>query len=242
MQLPWLEDTNFIFPNVDSALTNPDGLLAASERLTPELVLDAYKHGVFPWYSEDQPVLWWSPNPRCVLYPEKFHVSRSFKRVLNNNPFEVKTNTSFREVMLACAEPRIIKNKNANENNDNGSDDNINEASNAAGTWITDAMLDVYCQLHETGHAHSIECWHENKLVGGMYGLVIGDLFFGESMFSKMQNASKVAIHYLSQTIKPFFIDAQVHSLHLESLGAETIDRRVFTRTILDREDFSLNI
>ncbi len=112
MQLPWLEETNFIFPNVDTALTEPDGLLAASERLTPELVLDAYKHGIFPWYSEGQPVLWWSPNPRCVLYPEKFHVSRSFKRVLNNNPFEIKTNTAFREVMLACAEPRIIKNKN----------------------------------------------------------------------------------------------------------------------------------
>ena len=224
-QIPWLEDTNFNFPNVDTALNEPDGLLAASERLDQELVLDAYKHGIFPWYSESQPVLWWSPNPRCVLYPEKFHVSRSFKRFLNNNPFELRTNTAFREVMLACAAPRITE-----------SDDD------EAGTWITDAMLRVYCQLHEAGHAHSIECWHKNQLVGGMYGLVIGDIYFGESMFSKMENASKVAIHYLSQTIKPFLIDAQVHSPHLESLGAETIERAIFVDIILAREHLSLNI
>ena len=224
-QIHWLEDTDFNFPDVNTALTEPDGLLAASERLDPELVLDAYKRGIFPWYSEGQPVLWWSPNPRCVLYPEKLHVSRSFKRVLNNNPFELRTNTAFREVMLACAAPRITK-----------SDED------EAGTWITDAMLSVYCQLHEAGHAHSIECWHENQLVGGMYGLVIGDLYFGESMFSKMENASKVAIHYLSQTIKPFLIDTQVHSPHLESLGAETIDRDIFIDTILAREHLSLNI
>ncbi len=228
-QIPWLEDTNFNFPNVRTAMTEPDGLLAASERLTPELVLNAYKSGIFPWYSEGQPVLWWSPNPRCVLYPEKFHVSRSFKRVLNNNPFEIKTNAAFREVMLACAAPRNIK-----SNNERDADE--------TGTWITDAMLEVYCQLHETGHAHSIECWHDNQLVGGMYGLMIGDLFFGESMFSKMQNASKVAIHYLSQTIKPFFIDVQVHSEHLESLGAETIDRQLFTETILSHKNLSLKI
>ncbi len=223
-QILWLEDTHFNFPDVSTAMTEPDGLLAASEQLTPELVLAAYKRGIFPWYSEGQPVLWWSPNPRCVLYPEKFHVSRSFKRVLNNNPFEIRTNTAFREVMLACAAPRTVNNEDE------------------AGTWITDAMLDVYCQLNETGHAHSIECWHDNQLVGGMYGLAIGDLFFGESMFSKMENASKVAIHYLSQTIKPFFIDAQVHSTHLESLGAENIERSIFTGIILDHENLSLNI
>ena len=210
-QISWLEDTNFIFPDVDTALTEPDGLLAASERLDSELVLEAYNRGIFPWYSEGQPVLWWSPNPRCVLYPEKFHVSRSFKRFLNNNPFELRTNTAFREVMLACAAPRRTK-----------SDED------EAGTWITDAMLNVYCQLHEAGHAHSIECWYENKLVGGVYGLAIDDIFFGESMFSKMQNASKVAIHHICTTLKPLLIDVQVHSNHLESLGAETIERENF--------------
>ena len=222
--IPWLEDTNFNFPNVSTARTKPDGLLAASERLDPELVLDAYKRGIFPWYSDGQPVLWWSPNPRCVLYPENFHVSRSFKRALKNNPFEIRTNTAFREVMLACAAPRRIK------------------GEIETNTWINDAILHVYCQLHDTGHAHSIECWHNNQLVGGMYGLVIGDLFFGESMFSKMENASKVAIHYLSQTIRPFFIDVQVHSEHLESLGAETIDRQHFTEMILTHEILSLKI
>ena len=219
-QIPWLEDNNFRFPDVATALTEPDGLLAASERLTPELVTEAYKLGIFPWYSEDQPVLWWSPNPRCILYSEKFHVSRSFKRTLNNNPFEIKTNTAFRDVMLACAAPR--------------KDD--------AGTWITDAMLAVYCQLHETGLAHSIECWHDGKLVGGLYGLMIGDMFFGESMFSKMKDASKVAMHHICSTIEPHFIDAQVHSKHLETLGAEIIERQQFTQLVTSRLKFSINI
>jgi leucyl/phenylalanyl-tRNA--protein transferase len=219
-QIPWLEDSNFIFPNVSSALTEPDGLLAASERLTPELVIEAYRLGIFPWYSDDQPVLWWSPDPRCILYSEKFHVSRSFKRTLNNNPFQIKTNTAFRDVMLACAAPR----------------------KDEAGTWITTDMLAVYCQLHESGLAHSIECWHNDKLVGGVYGLVIGDMFFGESMFSKMKDASKVAMHYICTTIKPHFIDAQVHSKHLETLGAEIIERQAFTRLITSRLKLSINI
>ena len=210
-QIPWLEDTNFIFPNVGTALDEPDGLLAASEQITPEIVINAYKKGIFPWYSEGQPVLWWSPNPRCVLYPENFHISRSLRRTLNSKTFEIKTNTAFREVMLACAEPR-------------------SEAGNTEepGTWITQAMLDVYCQLHETGVANSIECWFNNKLVGGMYGLVLGDIFFGESMFSKMKDASKVAMFHLCSEIKPFLVDAQVHSKHLETLGAEVIDRQDF--------------
>lgn len=219
-QVPWLEDTNFKFPDVSTALTEPDGLLAASERLTAELVIEAYKQGIFPWYSAGQPVLWWSPNPRCVLYPENFHRSRSFKRTLKNNPFEIKTNTAFRDVMLACAEPR----------------------SDNAGTWITEAMLAVYCQLHEAGIAHSIECWHNNKLVGGIYGLLIGDIFFGESMFSKMQDASKIAMHYVCTTIKPYLIDAQVYSDHLQTLGAREIDRRDFSRIVKDHSNLILKI
>ncbi len=209
-QIVWLEDNSFNFPDVDTALTEPDGLLTASERLTPELVVTAYQQGIFPWYSDGQPVLWWSPNPRCVLFPEKFHISRSFKRTLNSNPFEIKMDTAFREVMLACAEPR--------------SDD--------SGTWITDAMLNVYCELHEKGIAHSIECWHDKKLVGGIYGLILNGVFFGESMFSKMDNASKVAMHYICHTINPRLIDAQVYSKHLESLGAELISRKHFCNEI----------
>ncbi len=224
-QIPWLEDTNFKFPKVSTALTEPDGLLAASESLTPELVVEAYKKGIFPWYSEGQPVLWWSPNPRCVLYPEKFHVSRSFRRTLNSNPFEIKTNTAFKEVMMACAAPRADGSKTDN-----------------TGTWITQAMLDVYGQLHETGIAHSIECWHNNKLVGGMYGLVLGDIFFGESMFSKEQDASKTAMYYVCTTIKPYLIDTQVYSDHLATLGAEEIDRSDFTSLIKSHLDRSLNI
>jgi leucyl/phenylalanyl-tRNA--protein transferase len=224
-QIPWLEDNNYTFPNVSNALTEPDGLLAASECLTPELVIEAYKNGIFPWYSDGQPVLWWSPDPRCVLVPKNFHVSRSFKRTLNNNPFEIRTNTVFKDVMLACAQPRVDCSNPEN-----------------AGTWITQKIIDVYCQLHETGVAHSIECWHQNQLVGGMYGLNLGDMFFGESMFSDMKDASKVAMHYLCTTIKPFLIDAQVYSEHLATLGAEEIDRTEFCRLIKQHSEAELKI
>ncbi len=219
-QITWLEDTNYRFPDVSSALTEPDGLLIASELITAELVITAYTKGIFPWYSDDQPVLWWSPNPRCVLYPDKFHVSRSLRRTLNNNPFEIKTNTAFKEVMQACAKPR----------------------ADGAGTWITERMLSVYCELHDRGFAHSIECWQQDVLVGGMYGLVLGDMFFGESMFSKKKDASKVAMYYLCTSIKPFIVDAQVYSEHLESLGAEQIERSDFTDIIISRMANHLDI
>jgi leucyl/phenylalanyl-tRNA--protein transferase len=224
-QIPWLENNNFSFPDVSNALIEPDGLLAASKRLTPELVIDAYQQGIFPWYSDGQPVLWWSPDPRCVLFPEKLHISRSFRRTLNRGHFDIKTDTSFRQVMLACAEPRAAK-------------DNISEG----GTWITDAMLQVYCELHDRGIAHSVECWHEGELVGGIYGLVLGDIFFGESMFSRMKDASKVAMHHLCTIIKPYMVDAQVYSEHLESLGAEEIERRDFVDLVAARSNLSLNI
>ena len=219
-QISWLEATDYKFPDVSTALTEPDGLLIASELITAELVITAYTKGIFPWYSDDQPVLWWSPNPRCVLYPGKFHVSRSLRRTLNNNPFEIKTNTAFKEVMLSCAKPR----------------------ADGAGTWITENMLSVYCELHDRGFAHSIECWQQDILVGGMYGLVIGDIFFGESMFSRKKDASKVAMHFLCTSIKPFLVDAQVYSEHLESLGAEEIKRSNFTDIVMSRMANHLNI
>lgn len=207
----WLpDDFSGAFPSTRLALLDPDGLLAAGGNLQPATLLQAYRQGIFPWYSGDQPVLWWSPDPRCVLFPEHFHVSRSFRRTLNNNPFEIRLDSAYREVMLACADPRLEQN----------------------GTWITDEMLEAYCQLHELGYAHSIECWHNDRLVGGLYGLQLGDVFFGESMFSKMKDASKVAMHHLCTRIKPALIDAQVYSPHLESLGAQMIAREDFIRLL----------
>jgi leucyl/phenylalanyl-tRNA--protein transferase len=198
------------FPPTKLALSEPDGLLAAGGNLEPETLLQAYKQGIFPWYNDDQPILWWSPALRCVLYPEKMHISRSLKRTLNKNLFEIKMNTAFKKTMLACAKPR----------------------KNERGTWINQDMIEAYCTLHELGHAHSIECWFENRLVGGVYGVQIGQIFFGESMFSRMKDASKVAMVYICNTIKPALIDAQVYSKHLESMGAENIDRDDFEQLL----------
>ncbi len=209
--LLWLpQDFYGSFPSPRLALLDPDGLLAAGGNLHPDTLLQAYSQGIFPWYSGDQPILWWSPNPRCVLSPDKFHISRSFRRTLNQQPFDIRYNTAFRDVMLACAEPR----------------------TNQEGTWITDDMLAAYCRLHTLGHAHSVECWHHGELVGGIYGIQLGDVFFGESMFSRKKDASKVAMHYICQQLQPALIDAQVYSPHLESLGAELIDREHFMRLL----------
>ena len=208
--IPWLEQTGYVFPDVETALRDPDGLLAASQQLFPELILSAYRRGIFPWYSPGQPVLWWSPDPRCVLFPENFHVSRSFRRSLNKQAYDIRTNTAFRQVMLACAEPR----------------------KDEAGTWITPEMLDNYCRLHAMGHAHSIECWRDGRLCGGLYGLQLGDVFFGESMFSREKDTSKLALHYLCTQIRPALVDAQVKSGHLLSLGAQCIPRTAFIQLL----------
>lgn len=209
--ITWLPD-NFSgpFPSPIQALKEPDGLLAAGGNLKPETLLQAYRQGIFPWYSEGQPILWWSPDPRCVLYPDNFHISRSFRRTLNKDLFTIKTNTAFRDVMLACAEPRLDQD----------------------GTWILYEMIEAYCALNDIGKAISVECWFEDELVGGIYGLKLGDVFFGESMFSKMKDASKVAMHHICQTMKPALIDGQIHSDHLSSLGAEMISRQRFLSEI----------
>jgi leucyl/phenylalanyl-tRNA--protein transferase len=202
----WLEDNNYEFPPVEQALSDPDGLLAVGGSLSPEILLKAYRHGIFPWYSEGQPILWWSPDPRCVLFPEHLKISRSLKKTLNRKVFTVKQDTAFREVMLNCAKPR--------------KDD--------AGTWITHNMLEAYCRMHALGYAHSIECWQGNELVGGLYGIAIGEMFFGESMFSNKNDASKVALVYLCNHVKPKLIDVQVYSSHMERMGAEMIPRQKF--------------
>ena len=207
----WLpEDFEGMFPSPSLALIEPDGLLAAGANLKPETLLQAYSQGIFPWYSEGQPILWWSPNPRCVLYPEKFHISRSLKRTLNQSPFEIKTNTAFRKVMHECAQPRPDQD----------------------GTWILSEMIEAYSALYESGRALSVECWQGDSLVGGVYGLFIDDIFFGESMFSRKKDASKVAMHHICNTIKPRLIDAQIESEHLLTLGAEIIDRDDFIQAI----------
>lgn len=198
------------FPSTEFALTEPYGLLAVGGNLKPETILQAYSQGIFPWYNDNYPILWWSPNPRCILYPEKLKISRSLKKTLNKKIYEIRMDTAFREVMQACAAPR----------------------KDEPGTWISNDMLEAYCQLHKLGYAHSVECWNNNELVGGLYGLKIGYMFFGESMFSRQTDASKVALEYLCNTIKPKLIDVQVYSEHMASLGAETIDRGKFIELV----------
>ncbi len=208
-------DTSDFFPDISLALDEPDGLLAVGGDLCPPRLLAAYRQGIFPWYNHGQPILWWSPNPRTVLFPHKLHVSRSLRKTLRQRRFEVTADTAFEAVIEACSAPR--------ENRESG-------------TWITEEMKQAYRHLFELGHAHCVECWLDGKLVGGLYGVGIGHVFFGESMFSRARDASKVAFVQLVQQLEQWgygLVDCQVHSAHLESLGAETIDREHF-RQLLD--------
>lgn len=211
--LPWLDEDHPIFPCIDTALDEPDGLLAAGGNLLPHTLINAYSRGIFPWYSEPDPILWWSPNPRCILKPEEVHISKSMKKCLRQNTYTVTWDTAFTDVMVACAQPRDY------------TDD----------TWITQDMLSAYTQLHQQGIAHSIEVWLNNELVGGLYGIAIGSAFFGESMFSLAINSSKFAFIHLCQQLAACgftLIDCQVESDHLLSLGAYTVDRSVFSNQL----------
>jgi len=205
-------DTSFEFPDVRLALVEPDGLLAVGGDLSPARLAAAYRKGIFPWYNDEQPILWWAPNPRAVLVPDDLKISRSLRKTLRKNIFTVSFDQAFAEVIDACSEPR--------------------KQDNDPGTWITDEMKQAYQQLHEQGLAHSVECWCDGKLVGGLYGVAIGQVFFGESMFSRQTNASKVAFVTLVQQLSHWgfaLIDCQIQSQHLESLGAKSIDRETFT-------------
>jgi len=210
INLYWLpDDPESSFPPLEQALIEPDGLLAAGGDLSPGRLINAYQHGVFPWFNEGEPILWWSPDPRCILYPEKLKISRSLKKTLNRKPFEIRMDTCFAEVVKACAAPRTKQ----------------------AGTWITDDMFNAYINMHELGYAHSVECWQDGELVGGLYGIAMGQIFFGESMFSKQSNASKVALVHLCEYLQQHdfkLIDSQVHTEHMESMGAEMIPRTEF--------------
>lgn len=203
------------FPPIENALQHPDGLLAIGGDLTSQRLMVAYRRGIFPWYSEDQPILWWSPSVRMVLFPEHLNISRSLHKVLRKNKFTVTLDRDFRSVITHCAAPRRDQH----------------------GTWITHEMLDAYCRLHEQGVAHSVEAWHEGKLVGGLYGVVLGKIFFGESMFSTMSDASKVAfVHFVKQIQRWGIevIDCQVHTHYLASFGAIEISRTSY-RELLDQ-------
>ncbi len=220
------------FPPVESA--TPEGLLAVGGDLSSERLLAAYRHGVFPWYNPGQPILWWSPDPRAVLYPEKLRITRSLRKTLKRGHLRVTFDTHFREVMLACAAPRRTRTYECRERQDAESG---REQYPDGGTWITDDMVEAYTRLYEMGYAHSIETWRGDRLAGGLYGVALGGVFFGESMFARATDASKVALVALISKLREWkfvLVDCQIPSAHLTSLGAEEILRSVFL-TGLDR-------
>lgn len=193
------------FPPTTEALSYPNGLLAAGGKLDTATLVAAYRRGIFPWYEAPQPVLWWSPDPRSVLIPDNLYVSRSLRKTLRRGDLTITRNTAFRDVVTSCAAPRAQQ----------------------AGTWIDSAMANAYAELNDAGWAHSVEVWRDGQLIGGLYGVAIGCAFFGESMFSRSDDASKVALVALALTIHRGggFIDCQIESEHLNSLGARNLDR-----------------
>ena len=203
------------FPQVEQALRSPNGLLAAGGDLSTARLLEAYRHGIFPWFSEGEPILWWSPDPRMVLFPHEFNISHSLKKILRNGHHKVLFDTAFEQVMRACAAPR----------------------AGASGTWIHEEMITAYCELHRLGYAHSVETWMDGKLTGGLYGMALGRMFYGESMFSLRSNASKIALAHLAAQLKRWnfgMIDCQMNTPHLASLGAREIPRKDFIASLQD--------
>ena len=214
-KLYWVRDNVLAdaFPAAERALDDPEGLLAIGGDLSAARLLAAYRAGIFPWFSDGQPVLWWSPNPRCVLPPDQIRISRSLAKRLRNGHFEVTFNTAFGAVMDGCAAPR----------------------KDSASTWITKSMRTAYLRLFQRGYAHSVECWRDGRLAGGLYGVALGRVFFGESMFSRRPDASKVALATLAERLKAKqfrLIDCQVDSAHMRRLGARSIDRARFLRLL----------
>jgi leucyl/phenylalanyl-tRNA---protein transferase len=208
----WLSDDT-PFPPVEQALVYPNGLLAAGGNLSVPRLLKAYRSGIFPWFNPGEPILWWCPDPRMVLIPGDIRVFRSLARMLRGGTLEVRTDTAFEQVMRGCAAPRAK-----------------NYASNP-GTWIGEDMINAYCSLHQQGYAHSVETWLDGKLVGGLYGVSIGRMFYGESMFSDVSNASKIALVHLARQLERWnfgMIDCQMSTPHLASLGAREFPRSEF--------------
>ena len=207
--IPWLSEAH-VFPPPDTALFEPNGLLAAGGDLDPQRLLAAYRNGIFPWYSAGEPILWWSPDPRMVLFPDELKISRSLAKTLRNANYEVRLDTAFDKVIHACAgKPR----------------------DGQPGTWITEEMQQAYWALHRLGYAHSAETWIGGTLAGGLYGIALGQVFYGESMFSNIRDASKIALAHLCAHLKQRgfgIIDCQMETAHLASLGARPIPRRDF--------------
>ena len=212
--IAWLsDDDSGDFPPVSRALLEPDGLLAVGGTLTTQRLISAYERGVFPWYAEGQPVLWWSPDPRAVLYPAELRVSRSLRKRMRNAGLETRVDTAFPAVIRQCAEPR----------------------QSGDGTWLTSDMIAAYTELHTLGLAHSVESWRDGELLGGLYGVRLGRVFFGESMFSRTADASKIALVRLIDEARArgiVVIDCQIASPHLQSLGSRSIPRADFIALI----------
>lgn len=218
--IPWLTPFQE-FPPVEQALHEPNGLLAAGADLTPERLLQAYRSGIFPWFSERQPILWWSPDPRMVLFPAEFRMPRSLGKRLRRRDYEIRVDTAFAEVMQGCAMPR----------------------RDGAGTWITGDMIEAYCELHRLGHAHSVETWIDGKLAGGLYGVAQGRAFYGESMFARASDASKIAFAHLVRQLGRWrfgMIDCQMNTAHLARFGAREIARSEFSRNLRELVNYSL--
>ncbi|GFZ99913.1 leucyl/phenylalanyl-tRNA--protein transferase [Dyella caseinilytica] len=214
IRLPLLdEDVPDRFPDPRTALVEPNGLLAFGGDLSPERLKTAYRHGIFPWFNEGEPILWWSPDPRCVFHTEPLRANRSLRRALMGKAWEITMDRAFRQVIEACASPR----------------------AGQAGTWISPIMIEAYSALHDQGHAHSVEVWEAGRLVGGIYGVSIGKLFCGESMFSACSGGSKLALCALASQLRCWgfpLIDAQVSNPHLLGLGATEMPRSTFLRQI----------
>jgi len=211
--IPWLK-ANTPFPPIDTAMADPNGLLAAGGDISAERLIAAYRQGIFPWYGEGQPVLWWSPDPRMVLFVAEFRISRSLRKVIRQDRFEIRVDTAFRQVMEHCS---------------------TTTRPGQLGTWITAELVDAYCALHHLGYGHSVEAWRGERLVGGLYGVGMGRMFFGESMFARETDASKVALAYLVAMARRAgipMIDCQQETAHLASLGARPIPRAEFAKRL----------
>lgn len=210
--IPWLGDTP-AFPPVSRALREPNGLLAAGGTLNPEWLLAAYRRGIFPWFNEGEPILWWSPDPRMVVFPDQVRITRSLRKTLRNARYEVRLDHDFPAVIRACAEPRAP----------------------GLGTWITADIQAAYIRMHRLGYAHSVETYMDGELVGGLYGMALGQAFFGESMFSRCSDASKIAFAHLTRYLEQRnfrVLDCQMTTQHLASLGGREIPREVFSRLL----------
>lgn len=219
--LPYLNKQS-PFPPVEDALVEPNGLLAAGADLSPARLLSAYKNGIFPWYSSGEPILWWSPDPRAVFFVENFKVHKSVIKTLKKNNLSVTLNKDFTQVIHECAAPR----------------------DNDEGTWITQEMIEAYINLHQQGHAHSVEVWQEDKIVGGIYGVASGTIFCGESMFSRISNGSKIALSCLVKHLKTNhfkLIDCQVENSHLERLGITLLNRKIYLKLLEDSQNYPID-